>query len=69
MAAAAAATAATIGQMQLQENFLEEKRFWKNGTIFWNYEFSNLLQNHAHENGAVFAVNFHAEPFQFEFSW
>ena len=63
-AAAAAAAAATIDQMHLKETSL-----WKIYIILWIYVIPNLLQNHAHENSAIFAVNFHAETFQFEFSW
>ena len=50
------------------KNIFEENWFWKMTLFFENIQFSKLLQNHAHENGAVFAVNFHAETSQFEFS-
>ena len=65
---AAAGAAAMVGEMYLKGNIFEKKWSWKNDVIFWNYMTFKSLREYDSENGAVFAVNFHAEMFDFEFS-
>ena len=65
---AAADAAATIGEMYLRENIFEKNGPEKMTLFLWIYMFFKSIREYDSENGAVFAVNFHAEMFDFEFS-
>ena len=65
---AAAGAAATIGEMYLKGNIFQENGPEKMTLFLWIYMFLKSLREYDSENRAVFAVNFHAEMFDFEFS-
>ena len=67
-AAAAAAAAATIGEMYLRENIFEKNGPEKVTLFLWTYMFFKSIRKYDSEKRAVFAVNFHAKMFDFEFS-
>ena len=63
---AAADAAATIGEMYSKENIFEKKWLWKNDVFCWIYTYFKSSREYDSENGAVFAVIFHAELSQID---